>query len=244
MLKSRVYFDNMHLFSSFAVPEWGHPAILGSNLLRLLLAGALGGIIGLERTIHHKSAGIRTNMFICMGAALFTIMSELIPDPSIGDRTRIASNIVQGVGFLGAGAILHNKGGVSGLTTAATIWVVASIGMAAGAGHYVLATLSGVIILIALNLLGYLEARLGLKPITVSYEVTGKSAPEILDELNRVFEETHHFMHGLQVGRSENLSRVIFDLTCTLPEHRTLETKMKMQHGIESVTTFTKSEEE
>lgn len=234
----------MHLFSSFAVPEWGHPVVLCSSLLRLLLAGALGGIIGLERTIHHKSAGIRTNMFICMGAALFTIMSELIPDPSIGDRTRIASNIVQGVGFLGAGAILHNKGGVSGLTTAATIWVVASIGMAAGAGHYLLATLSGVIILIALNLLGYLEARLGLKPITVSYEVTGKSAPEILDELNRVFEETHYFMHGLQVGRSENLSRVIFDLTCTLPEHRALETKMKMQHGIESVTTFTKSEEE
>jgi|SRR5689334_15517367 len=236
--------DSMHLLSNIAVQEWGRPALLYSNLLRLLLAGALGGIIGLERTIHHKSAGIRTNMFICMGAALFTIMSELLPDPSVGDRTRIASNIVQGVGFLGAGAILHNKGGVSGLTTAATIWVVASIGMAAGAGHYLLATLTAIIILIALNLLGYLEARLGLKPITVSYEVTGKSAPEILDELNEIFEASHHFMHRLQVGRSQDLSRVIFDLTCTLPEHRALESKMKKQRGIESVATFNKSEEE
>jgi len=110
--------------------------------------------------------------------------------------------------------------------------------------HRNLATLTAVIILVALNLLGYLEARFGLKPITVSYEVTGKSAPEILDELNRVFGETHHFMHGLQIARSEDLSRVVFDLTCTLPEHRALETKMKMQRGIESVATFAKSEEE
>lgn len=234
----------MHSLLNMTVVELDRMELLYPSLLRLLLAGVLGGIIGLERTLHHKSAGIRTNMFICMGAALFTIMSELIPDPSVGDRTRIASNIVQGVGFLGAGAILHNKGGVSGLTTAATIWVVASIGMAAGAGHYLLATLTAVMILIALNLLGYLEARFGLKPITVSYEVTGKSAPEILDELNRVFEASHHFMHGLQVGRSENLSRVVFNLTCTLPEHRALESKIKMQRGIDSVATFNQSEEE
>jgi hypothetical protein len=78
----------------------------------------------------------------------------------------------------------------------------------------------------------------------VSYEVTGKSAPEILDELNRVFEQSHHFMHGLQVGRAENLSRVIFNLTCTLPEHRALESKMKLQRGIESVVTFNQPEEE
>ena len=211
---------------------------------RMLMACAMGAAVGWEREWRHKPSGLRTNILICMGAALFTIMSELIPDPGVGDRTRIASNIVQGVGFLGAGAILHNKGGVSGLTTAATIWVVASIGMAAGAGHYLLATLTAVIILVALNLLGYVEARFGLKPITVSYEVTGKSAPEILDELNRVFEASHHFMHGLQVGRSENLSRVVFNLTCTLPEHRALESKIKMQRGIDSVATFNQSEEE
>ena len=142
--------------------QWKHMLFLSSSVARLLLAALLGGLIGLERTIHRKSAGIRTNMFICMGAAMFTILSDIIPDPSVGDRTRIASNIVQGVGFLGAGAILHAKGGVSGLTTAATIWVVASIGIAAGAGHYLLATFATMIILVALLVLGSIEAKLGL----------------------------------------------------------------------------------
>lgn len=234
----------MHPLSLIAPQNWERIPLLYSSLLRLLLAAVLGGIIGLERTIHHKSAGIRTNMFICVGAAMFTIMSDMIPDPGIGDRTRIASNIVQGVGFLGAGAILHTKGEVSGLTTAATIWVVASIGMAAGAGHYLIATLTAVVILVSLSVLGYLEARFGLKSITISYEVTGKSAPEIVDELNRVFEGSHHFMHALQIAHSEDLSRVVFNVTCTLPEHRALETKMRMQRGIASVATFAKSEEE
>lgn len=234
----------MHSPSIIAAQLWVGAALLYSNLLRLLLAAVLGGAIGVERTIHHKSAGIRTNMFICVGAALFTVMSQIIPDPGVTDRTRIASNIVQGVGFLGAGAILHNKGSVSGLTTAATIWVVASIGMAAGAGHYLLATLTTIIILVALNLLGYLETRLGLKSITVSYEVTGKSAPVIINELKDILGEAHHSMHGVQVVGAQDLSRVIFDLTCTIPEHRTLESKMRMQADFKNVSTFTKPEEE
>src|SRR5947208_1079198 len=155
----------MYAFPNMSGPQWRHIMLVSSSVARLLLAAALGGIIGLERAIHRKSAGIRTNMFICMGAAMFTILSNIIPDPGVGDRTRIASNIVQGVGFLGAGAILHAKGGVSGLNTAATIWVVASIGIAAGAGHYLLATFATVIILVALLLLGSIEAKLGLKRI-------------------------------------------------------------------------------
>ena len=217
---------------------------LSSSVARLLLAAALGGVIGVERTIHHKSAGIRTNMFICVGAAMFTILSDVIPDAGVGDRTRIASNIVQGVGFLGAGAILHNKGAVSGLTTAATIWVVASIGMGAGAGKYLLATFATVIILLALNALGWVEAKFGLKAITLSYEVKGKSAPEILEELNEVVEEAHHSMRGLQVGRSQDLSRVVFTLTCTLPEHHALQAKLKMHPNFENVTTFNTTAEE
>ena len=214
-------------------PEWKHVVFLSSSIARLLLAAVLGGLIGLERSIRRKSAGIRTNMFICMGAALFTILSDIIPDPSIGDRTRIASNIVQGVGFLGAGAILHAKGGVSGLTTAATIWVVASIGIAAGAGHYLLATFATVIIL-----LGSIEAKLGLKRIAMSYEIKGESAPKILDEINELLEDRRLFMQGLQVGRSQNLSRVIFSVTCTLPEHEKLQADLKMRSNFESVSTF------
>jgi len=227
--------------SDLQVKHW---MFLSSSVVRLLLAGFLGGLIGVERTIHHKSAGIRTNMFICIGAAMFTILSDVIPDPSLTDRTRIASNIVQGVGFLGAGAIIHAKGGVSGLTTAATIWVVASIGIAAGAGHYLLATFATVIILLALFLLGSIEARLGLKRIAMSYEIKGESAPKILDELNELIEDHHLSLQGLQVGRSQNLSRVMFTVTCTLPEHEKLQADLKMAPDFESVSSFNVASEE
>lgn len=217
---------------------------LSSSLLRLLLAAALGGLVGIERAIHHKPAGIRTNMFICMGAAMFTILSDVIPDAGIGDRTRITANIVQGVGFLGAGAILHGKDGVSGLTTAATIWVVASVGIAAGAGNYLLATFATLVILVALNALGYVEAALGLKTVTLSYEIKGKSAPEILEPLNEIMEESRYSMQGIHVGHSQGLSHVIFRLTCTLPEHQKLQARLKTTPNFESVLTFNASTEE
>src|SRR5690348_1997688 len=106
-----------------------------SWIIPLIAAALCGGAIGLEREWHRKPAGLRTNILICMGAALFTIVSEAIGAPS--ERARIASNIVSGIGFLGAGSILHNrKDIVVGLTSAATIWVTAAIGMLAGSGHY------------------------------------------------------------------------------------------------------------
>ena len=215
-----------------------HMMWLSSSVARLLLAAALGGIVGLERTVHRKPAGIRTNMFICLGAAMFTILSDVIPDPATGDRTRIASNIVQGVGFLGAGAILHSKGGVSGLTTAATMWVVASIGIAAGAGHYSLATVATIIILGALNILGAFEAKIGLKRITVSYEIKGASAPEILEDLNKILDESHHAMKHLQIGHFQNLTRIVFTVTCTLREHEKLQAQLRTDPKFDSVTTF------
>jgi putative Mg2+ transporter-C (MgtC) family protein len=100
--------------------------------LRLAIAAACGALIGIERDVHRRPAGIRTSMFVCLAAALFTVLSGEIAH-LLGDTgpTRIASNIVQGIGFLGAGAILREAGGVTGLTTAATIFVEAAIGMAA-----------------------------------------------------------------------------------------------------------------
>jgi len=234
----------MQTLPQVSAPQIRHLAFLSSSLVRLLLAAVLGGLVGLERTVHRKPAGIRTNMFICMGAAMFTILSDIIPDAAVGDRTRITSNIVQGVGFLGAGAILHSKGGVSGLTTAATIWVVASIGIAAGAGHYLLATFATMVILVALNVLGYIEATLGLKNLTLSYEIKGKDAPEILDPLNEILAESRLAMQSLQVGKSQGVSRVVFNLTCTLPQHEKLLARLKMQPEIESVNTFNATVEE
>lgn len=225
-------------------PQMRHMVWLSSSVGRLVLAALLGGVIGLERTVHRKPAGIRTNMFICVGAAMFTILSDVIPDPSIGDRTRIASNIVQGVGFLGAGAILHEKGSISGLTTAATMWVVASIGIAAGASHYLLATFATVIILLSLNVLGWVETKAGLLLVSLSYELKGQNPQQMLDRVNEVLEDNHHSMRALQVGKSQDLSKIEFNLTCTLPEHKKLQAKLKAMPGVESVNTFNAITEE
>src|SRR5204863_7497111 len=102
--------------------------VLSTTILRLTVAAILGGIIGLERELKHKPAGLRTNMFICFGSALFTVLSDVLAGQHTGDHTRIAAQIIPGIGFIGAGSILHSRGLVTGLTTAATLFVVASVG--------------------------------------------------------------------------------------------------------------------
>src|ERR687884_251554 len=127
--------------------------VLSTTIIRLAVAAILGGIIGLERELRHKPAGLRTNMFICFGSAMFTILSDQLAQGFGGDHTRVAAQIIPGIGFIGAGSILHARGSVTGLTTAATLFVVASIGMAAGGGLYVPALFATLLIFLALQLL-------------------------------------------------------------------------------------------
>jgi len=108
--------------------------VLNGAIGRLLVACLLGALVGLQREVKRKAAGLRTNLLICMGAAFFTLLSAVLAGDANPDKGRVASNIVQGIGFLGAGLILHNRSRVSGLTSAASVFVVASIGMACGAG--------------------------------------------------------------------------------------------------------------
>src|SRR5688572_26998676 len=122
---------------------------------RLILAAALGAALGFERELRQKSAGLRTNILIAVGAALFTLMSIEMADGA--DPTRIAAQIVTGIGFLGAGAIMRTGSGVQGLTTAATVWVNAAVGVAAGGGEYHLAFIATTVTLVALLLLHPLE---------------------------------------------------------------------------------------
>jgi putative Mg2+ transporter-C (MgtC) family protein len=142
-----------------------------ASATRLLMACAMGGAVGIEREWRHKDSGLRTNMLICMGAALFTIMSVVLAGEGSANRGQVAANIVQGVGFLGAGLILHTKNRVMGLTSAATVFVVAAIGMTCGAGLYVEALIATVLVLLALQLVGAFESQLGWKRYPMTYEV-------------------------------------------------------------------------
>ena len=130
----------------------------GEVLLRVVLAGALGGAIGAEREIREREAGLRTHMLVAVGAALFTIVSAYAwgdfefstANGVTFDPTRIAAQVVTGIGFLGAGAIIRQGLSIRGLTTAASLWVVAAIGMASGAGYYSAAVITTVVVLVSL----------------------------------------------------------------------------------------------
>jgi putative Mg2+ transporter-C (MgtC) family protein len=124
---------------------------------RLLLAAALGAALGIERELRQKSAGLRTNILIAVGSALFTIMSIELAHEAGTDPTRISAQIVTGIGFLGAGAIMRTGVGVQGLTTAATVWVNAAVGVAAGGGRYHLALIATGVTLSVLLVLAPIE---------------------------------------------------------------------------------------
>lgn len=145
-----------------AIPELGWPHVL----LRLSVAAVLGGSIGMERELRERGAGLRTHLVVCVGSALFTLVSAygfrefLIDGGSVvrADPTRIAAQIVSGIGFLGAGAIIRQGLSVRGLTTAATLWLVAAIGMSTGAGYYsaaVITTLGALLTLGPLRIVAY-----------------------------------------------------------------------------------------
>src|SRR5262245_37161737 len=174
--------------------------LLSKTLARLTLAAVLGGIIGLEREMKRRPAGLRTNMFICFGAAMFTTLSMDLAQGN--EATRIASQIIPGIGFIGAGSILREKGGVTGLTTAATIFVVAAIGMAAGGGLYLMAIFATVLIYAALEVLGWVEQQLNLKPVMLNYIIMSEKAPDvILDEINQALEEQAKTLSGMRMNK-------------------------------------------
>ena len=124
---------------------------------RLLLSAALGAALGLEREWRQKYAGLRTNILIALGSTLFTLMSIDLSVSEGDDRTRVAAQIVTGIGFLGAGAIMRTGAGVRGLTTASMIWVNAAIGVAVGGGEYHLAVIATAVTLVVLTLLTPVE---------------------------------------------------------------------------------------
>src|SRR5581483_4516358 len=200
--------------------------IVSSSVARLLIAAILGGLIGLEREMKHRAAGLRTTMFICFGAAMFTLLSERLAEvPS--DTTRIAAQIIPGIGFIGAGSIIHTRGLTSGLTSAATIFVVASIGMAAGGGLYVTAIFATGLVLAALFTLGHLEETFNVKLLLSSYEVTGASLDAVTHEVNRILETQHRLMLNTLSGDTGQHIRLQFDVEGCSRDQRELFRQMK-----------------
>lgn len=131
-------------------------------IARLAVSILIGGLIGLERELEHKPAGLRTIMLVCLGSTIFILIGYELGLVS-SELGRIVAGIVTGIGFLGAGAIIRARGEVYGLTTAATIWLASGLGIAIGAGYFLLATIAVLFVLVVLRLLGVVEKALGRK---------------------------------------------------------------------------------
>jgi putative Mg2+ transporter-C (MgtC) family protein len=207
-----------------------------SVALKLVLAAVLGGLIGIERELRDKPAGLRTNILICVGSTLFMSISTTVAKVLGGDPTRIAAQIISGIGFLGAGAVLHSHGFVLGLTTAATIWVVAGIGMALGSGMYSLAIFVTAMSIVTLYFLSIAEDRIqGRK--SYSYALVVSDLNPALASINRILKEcsvsavsfnfkkkTGHYSvwFNLIIPRDKNLK--IVEMLSEVPEITQVET--------------------
>jgi putative Mg2+ transporter-C (MgtC) family protein len=234
-----------------------------SAVKRLLMACALGGLVGVEREYRHKDSGLRTNLLICMGSALFTLLGAVLAGDTVNvDKGRVAANIVQGIGFLGAGLILHTRNRVLGLTSAATVWCVASVGMACGAGLYFVAAFATVILLLALQVVGALENNLGWKRFPMLYEVRadvgssmGKEivgaarAEALADEREearfrmfaavlKVLDSMGLRLHILERDNMAGLERISFSVLATRKLHRKLLHDLRASDDTDHVVVF------
>jgi putative Mg2+ transporter-C (MgtC) family protein len=212
------------------------PLIIG-DIEKLVLAAVLGGLIGLEREAKHRPAGIRTNMFICMGAAMFTLLSDQLAVLHMGDHTRIAAQIIPGIGFIGAGCILHARADlVTGITTASTLFVVASIGMAVGGDRYWIAIFATLLAIGILLLLGATEKVLNLKVMVHAYEVTGPSAEQATAQVNDALEPLHFFAMNVHVAPTPRHVRVRFECEGTRKQQKAVLQRLRQCEQFEAVS--------
>ena len=196
-------------------------------LLQVVLATLLGGAVGIERELSGKPAGLRTNILICVGATLFTVLSLKLSGGR-GDPARVAAQILPGVGFIGAGTILHARGSVTGLTSAATIWVVAAIGMALGAGAYTEAVGTTLLVMLILAGLGFFEKLIARHSTRSHVLIHAKPETSALEDLESLIRRS-----GLEVerveSRRENVDLVI-ELDLRGPKRLHDQAKLSILH--------------
>jgi len=177
-------------------------------------------------------------MLLCLGCAFFTMLSAVLAGESNPDKGRVASNIVQGIGFLGAGIILHARDRVVGLTSAATVFVIAAIGMACGAGLYLEASLATVIALLALTLVGYWEGHSGWKKYPLVYEVRGDNQNRIYVAILSVLDRAGERLNVIGRDSVGMLERVTFTVNANQAKHQLLLTELKASDAADQVVAF------
>ena len=204
---------------------------------RLALAVLLGGIVGIERELSGKPAGLRTNILICLGSALLMDLSITIgivgDGQRVGDPARIAAQVVSGIGFLGAGTIMQARGAVVGLTTAATIWTVAAIGLAVGAGHKAEAIAAALLVTLVLTALGWLESWL-LSFRRVVTGVVHTRGDARFDELAAVFRSSRISIQSKRI--TEQADGLVYQLQLVGPSRQYDRLAEELMHRPEVIS--------
>lgn len=184
--------------------------------LRLLLAALLGAVVGLEREKHHQPAGLRTHMILAIGAALAMCISidlaiQFRPYAPNGDPARLAAQVISGIGFLGAGAILRYGSSVKGLTTATSLWTVAIIGLAVGAGHFIPAAVATVLLLIVLSILDVIEKKMIVGMETRAVTIKAADRPRFVEELRQVIRDFRMDISSVSVSKDVAANEIEVD---------------------------------
>lgn len=228
-----------HFLISIGLPASLVAALKLATLGRLLLAAVLGGLIGLERELKAKPAGLRTTILICVGATLFTELSlDLAMLATSGgealraDPARLAAQIIPGIGFIGAGAILHGRNKVSGLTTAATLWVVTAIGIGVGAGAYVEAIGATVMVLGTLLALGRLERVVRRRLSNRRYTAALEAGSDALERVEALLRDRKAEIRMDTIDKVGNDVEITFRVIGPQHEHEKLVKHMLRDEGV------------
>lgn len=205
-------------------------------ILKILLAAMLGGIIGLERELAHKEAGLRTNILIAVGSALITILSfKIAAQAPAADPARLAAQIVTGIGFLGAGAIIQARFAVHGLTTAATIWTVAAIGIAVGGGFTLLAFLVTLLVVLVLTAFRFLLLAIERQKQNCVYVITTEEKASLLVEMRRILTELNIRASSSRLNRRPGAYEFEIIFTTSEIKNREFLDKVMMLEGVQEV---------
>ena len=204
--------------------------------LRLIVAMILGGIIGLERDYRAKDAGFRTHFLVAVGSALFTLISMYGFVDGVKDTSRVAAQVVSGIGFLGAGLIVFQKNVIRGLTTAAGLWVTAAVGMACGTGQYFMAVLTTALMLIGLEVLSHFVPHLGgLTNVQISFtSVSHDAANDAIKKIRNLVEDVISYDMKDKRTTHGNLYEVQMEVKMKRREHK--DTLLESLHGFDDVT--------
>lgn len=228
----------MELYTS----SWDFMQLLQYFGPRVLFAILCGGLVGLERELKNKPAGIKTNILICVGATLYTSLSVLLSGANtgqggqFGDPSRIAAQIVSGIGFLGGGTIIQARGTILGLTTAATIWVVAAIGICVGLGHWDIAVMSSVVVVVVLVATNFFEDRILGRSLTFACEIlVDDPTGEIRQSITESLSQNDLILEDFDIESRDRLSKLTVKYSGHRTDHKKFILELWTRPGIREV---------